>query len=133
MKLKSEIFLYILLVISSCSTDRTEKDLYKNNSYVHLFFETEEECIASQPEPDFFYNCYQQLDFLDDKKVQILLSDILWTGEYRLEKDKLVLTFTPNNEIPNGQIIFEILNNSKLLKLDDQSIWKKINGNSIYD
>src|SRR5680860_457816 len=117
MKPKSVIYLLILIVISACSqvgiTGR--ENIFKNKTFVHLYFETEEECIASQPEPDFFYNCNQQLDFLKDKKVQIML------------------TFEPNSEIPDGKIIFEILNPTKLLKTDDHTIWKKMNGNSIWN
>ncbi len=135
MKAKSVFFLLILIVISACSkvaiTGR--ENIFKNKTFVHLYFETEEECIASQPEPDFFYNCHQQLDFLKDKKVQIMLTDIIWIGDYKLEGDTIILTFEPNNEIPNGEIIFEILDPTKLLKTNDQTIWKKVDGNSIYN
>ncbi|HZJ37339.1 MAG TPA: hypothetical protein VFD29_12030 [Gillisia sp.] len=122
-------------MVSACSqvgiTGR--ENSFKNKTFVHPYFETEKECIASQPEPDFFYNCHQQLDFLKDKKVQIMLSDILWNGEYKLEGNTIILTFEPNSEIPDAEIIFEILNPSKLLKTDDQTIWKKMNGNSIWN
>jgi len=135
MKPKSVISLLILIVISACSqvaiTGR--ENIFKNKTFVHLYFETEEECIASQPEPDFFYNCHQQLDFLKDNKVQLMLTDILWIGEYKLEGDTIILTFEANNEVPNGELIFEILNPTKLLKTDDRTIWKKMNGNSIYN
>lgn len=135
MKAKTVISLLILIVISACSqvSITGRENIFKNKTFVHLYFETEEECIASQPEPDFFYNCHQQLDFLKDKKVQIMLTDILWIGEYKLEGDAIILTFEPNNEIPNGEIIFEILTPTKLLKTDDSTIWKKVNGNSIYN
>lgn len=134
MKLKSAIFLLVLLAITACSQVGTSarENMFKNKSFVHLFFETEEECLASQPEPDFFYNCHQQLDFLKYKKVQIMLSDIIWIGQYKLEGDKIILTFEPNYEIPDGEIILEILNPSTLLKTDDQTIWKKMKGNSIW-
>jgi len=62
-----------------------------------------------------------------------MLTDILWIGEYKLEGDTIILTFEANNEVPNGELIFEILNPTKLLKTDDRTIWKKMNGNSIYN
>jgi len=135
MKPKSVISLLILIVISACSQVATtgRENIIKNKSFVHLYFETEEECIASQPEPDFFYNCHQQLDFLKDKKVQIMLTDILWIGDYKLEGDTIIMTFENNYEVPDGELIFEILNPNQLLKTDDRTIWKKINGNSIYN
>lgn len=135
MKPKSVIFLLVLVAITACSQVGTSarETMFTNKSFVHLYFETEEECLASQPEPDFFYNCHQQLDFLKYKKVQIMLSDIIWIGEYKLEGARIILNFEPNNEIPDGEIIFEILNPTKLLKTDDQTIWKKMNGNSIWN
>lgn len=134
MKHKGVIFVLILSAIIACSQVGTSarENMFKNKTFVHLYFETEEECLASQPEPDFFYNCHQQLDFLKDKKVQIMLTDILWVGEYKLEVDKIILTFEPNNEIPDGKITFEILTPTVLLKTDEQTIWKKMNGNSIW-
>lgn len=135
MKPRGVFFLLILIVFSACSqvgiTGR--ENIFKNKTFVHLYFETEEDCLEAQPEPDFFYNCHQQLDFLKDKKVQIMLSDILWIGEYKLEGDTIILTFEPNFEIPSGEIIFEIGSPTTLLKSDDQTIWKKMNGNSIWN
>ncbi len=135
MKPKSVFFLLILTLITACSQLGTtgKENIIKNNSFVHLYFETEEDCLASQRDPDFFYNCHQQLDFLNDKKVQIMLTDLLWMGEYKLEGDTIILTFKANNEIPSGEILFEIVNAHQLVKSDDQTIWKKISGNSIWD
>lgn len=135
MKPKSVFFILILALISACSQVGISgrETIFEDKTFVHLYFETEEDCLASQPEPDFFYNCHQQLDFLKDKKVQIMLTDVLWNGEYKLKGDTVILTFEPNYEIPSGEIIFEIINPTKLLKSDDQTIWKKISGNSIWN
>ena len=62
-----------------------------------------------------------------------MLTDIIWIGEYKLEGDTIILTFEPSSEIPDGEIIFEIVNPTQLLKSDDQTIWKKMNGNSIWN
>lgn len=106
---------------------------FKNKVFVHLFFNSEQECIDSQPEPDFWYNCHQQLDFLEENKVQIMLTDIIWQGTYKIQKDLVILSFEPNYEIPSGEIIFEIVNSSKLINTENNTIWKKVSGNSIWN
>lgn len=88
--------------------------------------------MDAQPEPDFFHNCHQQIDFIKDRKVRIMLTDILWDGTYKIQGDLLILTFEPNFEIPTGEIIFEILNPTLLIKTDDNTLWKKMKGNSIW-
>ncbi|MFO7719804.1 MAG: hypothetical protein R6W85_05110, partial [Gillisia sp.] len=90
------------------------------------------ECMDAQPEPDFFYNCHQQIDFMKNKKVRIMLTDILWDGTYQVQGDLLILKFTPNFEIPTGEILFEIINPTRLIKTDTNTLWKKMNGNSIW-
>ncbi len=106
--------------------------MFQNKSFVHLYFETEKECLDAQPEPDFFQNCHQQIDFMKDRKVRIMLTDILWDGTYKIQRDLLILTVEPNFEIPSGEITFEILNPTRLIKTDDSTLWKKMNGNSIW-
>lgn len=134
MKPKTQIFLLILMLITACSPVGTSarQNMLQNKSFAHLYFETEEECLAAQPEPDFFQNCHQQIDFMKDKKVRIMLTDILWDGTYKTQGNLITLTFEPNFEIPTGEILFEIVNPSRLIKTDDNTIWKKISGDSIW-
>ncbi len=89
--------------------------------------------MESQPDPDFFENCHQQLDFYKNNEVDIMLSDILWRGKYKIIGSTVVLTFEPNHEIPSGEIIFEILNPAQLRRVDNNTVWKRISGNSIWD
>jgi hypothetical protein len=134
MKPKSVFFILLLLVFTSCSQVGTSArdNIFKNKSFVHLYFETEKECLDAQPEPDFFINCHQQLDFMKDKKVRIMLTDILWDGTYKVQGKLIILKFEPNYEIPTGEITFEIINPIRLIKTDDNNLWKKMNGNSIW-
>lgn len=134
MKPKIPVFLLILMLIPACSQVGTSarENMFQNKSFVHLYFETEKECMDAQPEPDFFYNCHQQIDFMKNKKVRIMLTDILWDGTYQVQGDLLILKFTPNFEIPTGEILFEIINPTRLIKTDTNTLWKKMNGNSIW-
>lgn len=89
--------------------------------------------MDSQPEPDFFENCHQQVDFYKDNKVEIMLTDIYWRGTYSLQGNLVILKFDPNYEIPDGEIIFEIINPAKILNSENGTVWKKISGNSIWN
>lgn len=125
----------ILMAITACSpvTKSGKENMFNNKTFVHLFFNTEEECRAAQPEPDFFINCFQQLDFLNDQKVRIMLTDLLWDGTYKIQGNLIILSFEPNYEIPSGEIVFEIQESGQLIKSDDNSIWKEVSGNSIWN
>lgn len=136
MKGRITLMLVLLVFYSSCTKDTPpeEKNLLENNSYAYLFFETEKECMANQPEPDFFHNCHQQIDFYEDNNVEIMLTDILWRGTYKIEDIHVFITLEPNYEIPGGEVVFELINGgAQLLKLDNNTVWKKISGDSIWD
>lgn len=124
----------LALILSGCSRLETgaAENKYKNQTFIHTYFDTEEDCLAAQP-PDFFINCHQQLDFLDNNRVQFMLTDIIWEGEYSVKRKIIVLTFEPNFEIPSGEVYFQQVNGSLLIKMDDNTQWKKMRGTSIWD
>lgn len=108
------------------------ENILANKSYVYLFFSTEKECMENQPDPDFFINCHQQVDFYKNSVVEIMMTDIIWSGTYKIEGNTVILTFENSFEIPDGEIIFEIINPSRLLLTENGTVWKKISGNSIW-
>lgn len=129
-------FVYIILVLfiaQSCKPETVpgQEKRFQNKSFVYSFYDSEEECLDSQP-PDFFINCHQQVDFYKYNQVEIMLSDIIWRGEYHVENNTMILTFEPNFEIPDGIIVFEIKSNSVLKHVSNGTKWKKMNGNSIW-
>lgn len=126
--------IFITLIFSSCFQENISQreNMLKNKTFVHLFFETEKECMDAQPDPDFFHNCHQQLDFHENNMVDIMLSDIIWRGKYSVKGKQVILSFDPNYEIPEGELRFEILPANKLLHLKNGSIWKMVDGNSIW-
>lgn len=128
------IIFYILLLISCSPGENSSKEeMLINTTYVHLFFASEKECLDAQPEPGFFYNCHQQLDFYQNNNVEIMLSDIIWRGNYETENNTVILTFEPNYDIPNGEIRFEIFNSLWLVNLENETLWKKVTGDSIWE
>lgn len=88
--------------------------------------------MDAQPDPDFFINCHQQVDFYSENKVEIMLTDIYYRGTYKIMGDLVVLSFEPGPEIPDGEIIFQFLNPAKLYHLEYGTVWKKVSGNSIW-
>lgn len=134
MERKITMVLSILLLISCSHGGHSAKEkILVNTTYVHLLFSTEKECLEAQPDPEFFYNCHQQLDFYPDNIVEIMLSDIIWRGEYQTEKNTVILTFEPNYEIPDGEMRFEILNSKWLINIENRTLWKKVTDDSIWE
>ena len=124
----------LLLLTASCSQEANpgKENMFKNKTFVHLYFDSEEECMEAQPDPDFWINCHQELNFHDEKEVTIMLTDMLWDGTYEVKADLLILKFGPNPEIPSGEIFFKIINPSQLERVEDKTIWKKVSGDNIW-
>lgn len=89
--------------------------------------------MDAQPEPDFFQNCHQQVDFYNNNRVEIMLTDIYYQGTYRIQGDTVLLLFEPSTEIPDGMMIFEIVSPTRLIYSENGTVWKKISGKSIWD
>ena len=124
----------IFLFVSFCERNENPKNEpnFENETFIYLHFKTEQECLDAQP-TDFFINCHSELTFMENGQAEIILTDIIWRAEYSVIKNKIVLTFKNNPEIPGGTIIFQILNTSKLKKVDDKTIWNKMDGDSIWE
>lgn len=132
---KKLLYIFVMvLFITSCSQDANpgRENMFKNKTFVHLYFDSEEECLAAQPHPDFWTNCHQEIIFHDRKEVTIMLTDILWKGNYKIKGDLLILNFENNPEVPTGEINFKIINPTKLIRLDDNTLWKKLSGYSVW-
>jgi len=125
----------ILMLFGACTKSDilVREKMLVNKSFVYLYFPTLKDCMAAQPDPDFFINCHQQVDFYPNERVEIMLSDIYYQGTYKIMGNLVVLTFEPGPEIPDGEIVFQMLNPAKLLHLEYGKVWKKISGNSIWE
>jgi hypothetical protein len=134
MKTKLLFLFSIFLFVSFCERNENPKNepTFENETFIYLHFKTEQECLDAQP-TDFFINCHSELTFMENGQAEIILTDIIWRAEYSVIKNKIVLTFKNNPEIPGGTIIFQILNTSKLKKVDDKTIWNKMDGDSIWE
>ncbi len=125
----------VIMLLISCSKNDipVRENMLINKSFVYLYYPNIQDCMDSQTDPDFFINCHQQVDFYSGKRVEIMLTDIYYRGTYKIMGDLIVLTFEPGPEIPDGEIIFQMLNPAKLLHSESGTVWKKVSGNSIWD
>ena len=122
----------LLTLLISCSGREDIQLTFTGKTFNHLFFETEQECIESQPNPDYFSNCGQQLTFIDDTQATIILTDIVNAVTYSVDKNMIVITPTSGSEF-SDDIVFEIIGPGTLMQVDNDSIWKEQLGDSIWD
>lgn len=134
MKAKLLFLFSLFLVTSFCERGEHPKDNYdlENETFVYLHFKTEKQCLDAQTS-DFFINCHSELRFMENGQAEIMLTDIIWRAEYSIIKNKVLLTFGDNPESSDNTIIFQILTDSKLKKVDDNTIWNRMDGETIWD
>lgn len=125
------LFPVMALFLLSCSSDDNPEQSGPEligKTFVHRFFETEQQCIEAQPDPNFYINCYEEISFTDDVTAQVMLTDIQYAVSYTIDGNNIIVSFSPN-----ATITFERVNNATLKRLDDNTIWKERTGNSIWD
>ncbi|CAM4026731.1 hypothetical protein [Gillisia hiemivivida] len=134
MKIKLLFLSSLFLMASFCERNDLPKDKVsvENETFIYLYFKTEQDCLDAQT-TDFFINCHSEIKFLENGLAEITLTDIIWRGEYTVKKKNIIVTFEDNLEVPEGTLVFQIINKSKIKRLDDDTIWKKMTGDSIWD
>ena len=77
------VLLVIPIALAGCDVFGTSEQFFaEDRTYEHRFFETDEACLAAQPDPNFFINCSQWVDFYTDGRVELTLTDIIEKGEF---------------------------------------------------
>ncbi|WP_026838454.1 hypothetical protein [Gillisia sp. JM1] len=134
MKIKLLFLSSLFLMASFCERNDLPKDKVsvENETFIYLYFKTEQDCLDAQT-TDFFINCHSEIKFLENGLAEIMLTDIIWRGEYTVKKKNIIVTFEDNHEVPEGTLVFQIINKSKIKRLDDDTVWKKMTGDSIWD
>lgn len=131
-------FFFTLLVfgtfILSCSNDdNIGQNEFVGKTFDYLFFETEQECINAQPEPDFFLNCHQEISFIDNETAEIILSDIQYSTSYTIDNSKITIHSSENTFEFQNDIIFEKVSSSLIRRIENNTVWKQRQGNSIWN
>jgi|SRR5687767_9610777 len=111
----------ILLTVILTGCDDNESFLSGRN-YSHSYFDSYEECLAHQS-PDFFINCSQELWFYEDGKMEIMFSDIVYSGKYAISLNKIHLSLEYALESPK-KITFTVISHDLIKRDDDGTLWK---------
>ena len=124
-----------ILLISCSNSDRSNENSAAESeltgkTYDYLLFESEQECINAQPDPNFFLNCHREIHFVDDRNAQIMLTDMVIPVKYTIEANKIVIDFSTDQ---SSTLTFEKVNSSSLKLLNDDSVWNERTGESIWD
>jgi len=118
----------------SCSDDdNSEQSEFIGKTFDYLFFETEQECIDAQPDPNFFINCHQELSFIDNEKAEIILTDIKYSVNYTIDHAKIIIHPSSNTIEFQNDIIFEKITDSSIKRMGNNTIWNQRNGNSLWN
>ncbi len=127
------IYILLLVLFLGCSSDSTftDSDLI-GKTFDHLFFSTLKECRAAQPDPNFFINCHQELEILNQKELTIVLTDIVNQTEYQLRGNLLIIKASNTTEFAND-LVFEILDEQTLRRSGANTIWNERLGASPWD
>ena len=132
--IKRAALFFALTLIFSCSNDNDEalSALLIGETFNHLFFETEQECLDAQPDPDFFINCFQSLEFLDENTAEIVLSDIINRTAYSLNGNRIRIFSSEATEF-STDINFLIVDENTLRNVTNGTIWIKQIGESPFN
>ncbi len=134
MKIKLLFLCSLFLMASFCERNDLPKDKFnlEDETFIYLHFKTEKQCLDSQP-TDFFINCHSEITFMENGFVEIILTDIIWRGEYTVVNKSIIITFEYNHEVPGETLVFQIINNSKIKRVDNKTVWERMTGDSIWD
>lgn len=117
----------------SCQDEPTPPLLIQEGDrFVYLFVETEQDCLALQPQGGAFFNCHHEINILENNKVSIILADIVRPGRYILDKNKLRI-LVGEDFVFYSELNFILQENGSLKSLDTDLIWKRVTGDSIWD
>jgi len=122
-----------ILILSCSNDDNSQQSEFVGKTFDHLHFETEQDCINAQSNPNFFINCHQELSFIDSEKANIILTDIMYSVNYTVENDKIIIHAHSRTFEFQNDIIFEVIDNASLKFTAYNSFWNERIGNSIWN
>ena len=129
------LILFIGITLFNCSSDddNSQQSELIGKTFDHLFFETEQECIDAQSDPNFFINCHQELSIIDNENAEIILTDNIYAVKYSIENGKLIIHSNATTAEFQNDLIFELINISSLKLISNNSIWNERIGNTLWD
>ena len=129
------LILFIGITLFNCSSDddNSQQSELIGKTFDHLFFETEQECIDAQSDPNFFINCHQELSIIDNENAEMILTDNIYAVKYSIENGKLIIHSNATTAEFQNDLIFELINISSLKLISNNSIWNERIGNTLWN
>lgn len=123
--MKRQLF-FSLLVLSLLFFYGCEEEVIIDNGGVETVLENR----FSRPIPNCqvggnsAMNCVELIEFINDSQADLLLggNDIMETGEYTIVDNQIVVVI---NRASSYTITFEIIDSTKLKRIEDDTIWTK--------
>lgn len=122
-----------ILLLSCSSDDNSEASKFIGKTFDYVYFETEQECLDAQPDPNFFINCHQELSFIDNENAEIMLTDIMYSINYTIDNDNIIIHAHSRTLEFQNDIIFKIMTNASLKHIDNNTIWNTRTGNTLWE
>lgn len=128
------LFLLFGMTFLNCSNDDNslQSELI-GKTFDHVFFETEQECIDAQSDPDFFINCHQELSINDNENATIILTDNMYSVKYSIENEKLIIHSNSTTFEFQNDLTFELINMTSLKLLSNNTTWNERIGNTLWN
>jgi len=126
-------FLFLVtILVTFCSCDPKNEVIvcpptYLDNEFIHSLVASQADC--DQLVANGTYNCFHSLTILDETKVDIFVTDIVYQGSYVIDDNKMTITFDGTNTLiaTENPLVFTLnANFTEMVRISDNSndVWK---------
>lgn len=122
-----------ILFLNCSNDDNSQQSELSGKTFDYLFFETEQECLDAQLDPNFLINCHQELSIIDNENAEIILTDIKYSVKYSIDKNKLIIHSNTTTIEFQNDMTFDIINANSLKLLSNDTIWNERIGNILWN
>lgn len=122
------IYILILALLSSC---RKDIDLAAGQRFVLPLVANEQECRQIQ-QNSIVFNCFQEIEFQDNNRVTVMVTDIINTGRYKHRAKHIIIEFDQAYDVENKMKLEIVDNNTIRYKGRDFKRWKGPGGWDLY-
>lgn len=123
--------LLVLLLLSLFSSCRKDIDLAAGQRFVLPLVANEQECRQIQ-QNSIVFNCFQEIEFQDNNRVTVMVTDIINTGRYKHRGKHIIIEFDQAYDVENKMKLEIVDNNTIRYKGRDFKRWKGPGGWDLY-
>jgi len=123
--------LLLLLLLSIFSGCRKDIDLAEGQRFVLPLVATEQECRQIQ-QNSIVFNCFQEIEFRDNRRVSVMVTDIMNIGRYKHRGNHIIIEFDQAYDVEKKMKLEIVDNNTLRYKGHDFKRWKGPGGWDFY-